>query len=398
MVGHGIRWYAIAIFLGSALAAGVAGVAGAAAPENTLSAASEQRTGVATVRTELVSLRAGLPSYWSRYWLDNAIESADWAAESSCWTASGELVTTTDGLGCLQALRTVVLRLYYADTVLRGASKPQRQETVDLIASIAADRLAAVASAQGVDESEWRASGPTATLWSARADLRHANADSNRIEATIGYIRAWRRLTTKVEVNSPELDSQSIAFGPLAAKVFGDPDFGVDATASSGLAVTFAAGGNCNVSGNTVKITSAGSCTVTASQAGDSTFGAAADVSRTFSIAKAGQTIAANPPAAASSASSTSLTLAAAAATSSTHSTGAAPARPTRCKVPNLVGKGLAAALRAVKAGHCRTGTVRRAFSRKGKKGNVITQNRRRGQLLPAKAKINLVVSRGRKR
>jgi beta-lactam-binding protein with PASTA domain len=65
--------------------------------------------------------------------------------------------------------------------------------------------------------------------------------------------------------------------------------------------------------------------------------------------------------------------------------------------VPNLVGKRLTAAGRAIKAGHCRTGTVRRAFSRKRKKGVVISQNHRRGQLLPARSRINLLVSRGRK-
>ena len=84
---------------------------------------------------------------------------------------------------------------------------------------------------------------------------------------------------------------QTITFGPLAGKTFGDPDFTVSASASSGLTVTFAATGNCSLSGSTVHITAAGSCTVTASQAGDSNFNAAPSVPQTFSIAKASQTI-----------------------------------------------------------------------------------------------------------
>ncbi len=85
--------------------------------------------------------------------------------------------------------------------------------------------------------------------------------------------------------------AQTITFGVLANKTFGDPDFGVSATASSGLAVTFAAGGNCSVTGSTVHITGAGSCTITASQAGDGTYSPAANVQQSFSIAKAAQTI-----------------------------------------------------------------------------------------------------------
>src|SRR5204863_8281620 len=43
--------------------------------------------------------------------------------------------------------------------------------------------------------------------------------------------------------------SQSIAFGALASKTYGDSNFTVSATASSGLTVTFAASGTCTISG-----------------------------------------------------------------------------------------------------------------------------------------------------
>ena len=59
------------------------------------------------------------------------------------------------------------------------------------------------------------------------------------------------------------------------------------ATASSALAVTFAASGNCTVTGTTVHLTGAGSCTITASQAGNANYSAAADVPRSFTIHKA---------------------------------------------------------------------------------------------------------------
>ena len=44
---------------------------------------------------------------------------------------------------------------------------------------------------------------------------------------------------------------------------------------------------NCTVSGNVVHLTGAGSCTITASQAGDATYAPAPDMSQTFTIAKA---------------------------------------------------------------------------------------------------------------
>src|SRR5205085_2639373 len=83
---------------------------------------------------------------------------------------------------------------------------------------------------------------------------------------------------------------QTITFGALAGKTFGDPDFAVSATASSGLSLSFAAAGNCSVSSNTVHLNGAGSCTITASQAGDSNYNAATSVDQSFTVARANQT------------------------------------------------------------------------------------------------------------
>jgi hypothetical protein len=85
--------------------------------------------------------------------------------------------------------------------------------------------------------------------------------------------------------------NQTITFDALPDKTFGDPDFTVSATTdASGLIVSFAASGQCTVSGigtGTVHLTAPGSCTITAQQAGDSNYNAAADVPQTFSIANA---------------------------------------------------------------------------------------------------------------
>ena len=85
--------------------------------------------------------------------------------------------------------------------------------------------------------------------------------------------------------------NQTITFGALANKTFGDPDFSVSATATSGLPVSFAASGQCTVAGATVHLTGPGSCTITASQAGDSNFNAATNVQRGFTITGAQVTL-----------------------------------------------------------------------------------------------------------
>jgi hypothetical protein len=81
--------------------------------------------------------------------------------------------------------------------------------------------------------------------------------------------------------------SQTISFAALADKAYGDANFTVSATASSGLTVSLAASGDCSVLGTTVHLTGNGSCTITASQAGNTNYTAAADVPQTFAINKA---------------------------------------------------------------------------------------------------------------
>lgn len=86
---------------------------------------------------------------------------------------------------------------------------------------------------------------------------------------------------------------QTISFGPVSSHTFGDADFAVAATASSGLAVSFTGNNNdvATLSGNTVHITGAGTVVITAKQAGDVNYMAAADVQQTLIINRAAQTI-----------------------------------------------------------------------------------------------------------
>ncbi len=87
--------------------------------------------------------------------------------------------------------------------------------------------------------------------------------------------------------------AQTIAFGSLGSVAYGTVPFAVNATASSGLAVSFSSVTTpvCAVSGNTVTIVAAGTCTLQAAQAGNAVYSPAANVSRSFAVAQATQTI-----------------------------------------------------------------------------------------------------------
>ncbi|MGQ0641336.1 MAG: PxKF domain-containing protein [Gemmatimonadaceae bacterium] len=98
-------------------------------------------------------------------------------------------------------------------------------------------------------------------------------------------------VTSTVATLTVESGDQAITFAPLPNKTYGDAPFSVSASASSGLGVSFAATGNCALTGNTITLTGAGSCTITASQAGDASHNPAPNVEQTFAIARGTQSI-----------------------------------------------------------------------------------------------------------
>ncbi|MFN8516885.1 MAG: MBG domain-containing protein [Chloroflexia bacterium] len=98
----------------------------------------------------------------------------------------------------------------------------------------------------------------------------------------IGYVNGTLTVTKA---------DQQIAFAALADRQLSASPFGVSASASSGLTVSFAAsGGACTVAATSVTLTGVGTCTITAHQAGNGNYNAAAAVARSFLVT-------ANPPA-----------------------------------------------------------------------------------------------------
>ncbi len=78
----------------------------------------------------------------------------------------------------------------------------------------------------------------------------------------------------------------TITFSALPSQVLGTAPFAISASASSGLAVTFASltPAVCTVSGSTVTLLATGACTIQATQPGNTTFQAATPVSQSFTV------------------------------------------------------------------------------------------------------------------
>jgi len=87
-------------------------------------------------------------------------------------------------------------------------------------------------------------------------------------------------------------EAQTITFGSIPAQNVNTP-LTLSATASSGLAVSFASTTSsvCSVSGTTASMLATGTCTIQATQAGNSTYAAATPVSQSFTVNGLAQSI-----------------------------------------------------------------------------------------------------------
>lgn len=87
-------------------------------------------------------------------------------------------------------------------------------------------------------------------------------------------------------VKSPQKSEQTITFGKPTDRRLGDLPFGLSASASSGLAVSFTSNtpGVCTVNGNIVTLIASGTCAITATQDGNDQINPASPVTRSFRV------------------------------------------------------------------------------------------------------------------
>ena len=159
------------------------------------------------------------------------------------------------------------------------------------VAASASSGLAVVFTIASASAGVCTISGATVSLVGAGTCTINANQAGNA-----SYEPALQ-VQQSFSVSTPPPASQTISFTSTApgSAVYGGSPYTVSATASSGLPVGFSAApssaGVCTVSGATVSLVGAGTCTVNANQAGNGSYLAAPQVQQSFVVARAPQTI-----------------------------------------------------------------------------------------------------------
>jgi hypothetical protein len=110
---------------------------------------------------------------------------------------------------------------------------------------------------------------------------------------TLYHVRAYATNSTGTVYGNDvsfttQSTSQTISFGALDTKTYGDAPYDLTATSTSGLAISYSSNNTAvaRVSGSTVTIVGAGTANITASQAGNATYAAAANVIQQLTINK----------------------------------------------------------------------------------------------------------------
>jgi MBG domain (YGX type)/Secretion system C-terminal sorting domain/Fibronectin type III domain len=118
---------------------------------------------------------------------------------------------------------------------------------------------------------------------------------------TTYYVRAYATNSAGTsygsQVNFTTLkEDQTITFGSLSAKTYGDTDFDPGATASSGLTVAYSSSNTdiVTIVSGKIHIVGVGTCTIYANQAGNTSYNAASQGSQSLTINKATLTVTAD--------------------------------------------------------------------------------------------------------
>ena len=123
--------------------------------------------------------------------------------------------------------------------------------------------------------------------------LVHRSYNSTQLGRYVFHVRGGLPPST-VEIGT-DLTEQELTFAAPADRSLGAGPFDVTAASTSGLPVALSADGACTAVGLTVTPITVGTCTLTATQAGDGTWAPAPPVTRTFTVTPNGQSIAFPP-------------------------------------------------------------------------------------------------------
>jgi autotransporter-associated beta strand protein len=198
--------------------------------------------------------------------------------------SGGTIAPGNNGTGSLVINSNLVLAA--GSTTAMEVNKSAASDTIRLTGSITYNGTLAITNTNASDF----AAGESYKLFKAAT---YKGSFTSITPATPGTGMVWDTTAIRTNGTIKIKAAQTITFGALADKTFGDAAFGLSATASSGLTVSYATS-DANVvaiSGSTATITGAGTVTITASQAGDASYMPATSVSQSFNVGKGVQTI-----------------------------------------------------------------------------------------------------------
>ena len=216
-------------------------------------------------------------------------------------------VASSLGFGIQAGIGPPDLAITGSHTGIFASGEPGAQYTITVTnlgpgwsddAVAVSDALPSIMTASAIGGSGWNCALSTVSCTRSDAVAPGAAYPNVTVTANVATV-APETVTNTVSVSAASGDpnpanntasdatviglAQTITFAAIPDHSLLDPPFTVTATASTGLPVSFSATGSCGVSGNTVTIKSVGTCSVTATQAGNTIYGPGS-LTRTFNI------------------------------------------------------------------------------------------------------------------
>jgi hypothetical protein len=238
---------------------------------------ASQQSGTATAQFQTTVLTVGTHSITASYGGDGNVD----ASTSPAQMVTVSLDPTTSTLALSAATLAVGQTEMLTATIAGGTGSPAMTGTVNFFDTTASTSLSTVAVTS------------TSTGGSAVLAVSNLTVGTHVLNARYSGDANYQASTSPNQTVVVTTKAQTITFAPIPDHQFGDPPFTLNATASSGLPVSYAVtSGPATVSGNVVTITGAGTVGIQATQAGNATtFAAATPVTQSFTVAKATQTI-----------------------------------------------------------------------------------------------------------
>ncbi len=208
-------------------------------------------------------------------------------------------VYVTAGGSAYEVNRTTAVALTFGTTKVGSISAPQTvtvsnagNQTLDF-SNVAASANFAVVPSGGTD---CTSSTQLASALQCLVAVEFAPLSGGTLTGTLTLTD--NALSNPASTQSMQLSggatqvTQTITFPAIPTQTYGGPTVTLNATASSGLAVSYSVtAGSATANGNILTITGAGSVTVQANQPGNAEFAPATPVSQTFLVNQASQTI-----------------------------------------------------------------------------------------------------------